>query len=386
MFTKNNDFKNNLIKILLIPLMIVFLLVATLQTTFAIDLPTNSISDFAESLESSLVQDAFYESIGYDFSVESVVNTYDVSSNNLTHYYYTDVVVKNVGSTSAYLNIILNDITKFNSSIIYINNTNYTLNKTSHSNFSIYSWLRISKNDVRSAIASFQFDLRNELISDSSGFLSFVRDYLDVDNYDAVAINETFTLRFYMRLELIGGPVYDLDVNSFQFRYINMSQTDLLTSYYDFLDINDIYNEGFDAGFASGYQQGYDTGLTDAISISDYESAFNWGVQVGYNQAVNELGSYDAGYSDGVADGLADGLAEGYNSGYSVGYSIGKTDGYNEGINDSVSQGWLLSIFNLFGTVLAIELLPNITIGFLVGLPVILGLVFFIIKVARGGD
>ncbi len=387
MFTKNNDFKNNLIKILLIPLMIVFLLVSTLQTTYAIDLPSSSVSEFVESLDNTLLQDNHYYAYDYAntvYDIEFVNYTKIMTGNTDNNYYvYTyDIELKNASNFSLTGDLFLEQITKYNSKLAYTNYTNNTYTTSPYNNM-IYSSITINDNSDNRVGRYFMNIIPSTLLANSSGFLSFYSEYNYYRNY-TIPSNSTFNIVFEFVFNFDSN--ISLSGSDFDFKYINISDNDLLQQYNDFVGIDDIYNEGFNAGYALGYQEGYDTGLTDAISISDYESAFNWGVQVGYNQAVNEHGSYDAGYSDGVSDGLSQGLLEGYNSGYDIGYSAGKSDGFNEGVSENISQSWIIGIFDLFGTVLAIELLPNITIGFLVGLPVILGVVFFVIKVARGGD
>lgn len=98
--------------------------------------------------------------------------------------------------------------------------------------------------------------------------------------------------------------------------------------------------------------------------------------------------AYWNGYYDGTVDGYQDGQDEGYQLGYDYGHSIGDSEGYNRGLNEGTSAWGILfsAMLSTFGTVLGIEIFPGLTIGMLVAVPLILGLLSFIIGVAKGGN
>lgn len=71
------------------------------------------------------------------------------------------------------------------------------------------------------------------------------------------------------------------------------------------------------------------------------------------------------------------GMNQGYDGGIEAGRALGQADG--------VSYTNLITrIFNGLGDILSIQIFPNITIGLLIGLPLLLGVFIIIIKILRG--
>ena len=121
-------------------------------------------------------------------------------------------------------------------------------------------------------------------------------------------------------------------------------------------DYDDGYNDGYNQGYQEGRQQGYQSGL-------------------------------DAGYEDGRSDGYNEGYEEGKEDGKTIGYNQGYDEGYNEGYNKGLNeqaeeQGFtvlLKSVFVAIGTFLGINLLPGISIGAIIAVPIVFGIIAFII-------
>lgn len=86
-------------------------------------------------------------------------------------------------------------------------------------------------------------------------------------------------------------------------------------------------------------------------------------------------------YSKGLTDGYESGYSEGVDAGYATGYA----EGYASGGTGVTSLSWIRSIFSSIGVLLAIELLPNVTIGMVVGIPFVLSVVGLIMRLTRGG-
>ena len=92
---------------------------------------------------------------------------------------------------------------------------------------------------------------------------------------------------------------------------------------------------------------------------------------------------YDVGYGEGLETGktLADEyeFTRGYNSGYSVGYD----KGYNKGISENLESGgfglMLKNVFTSVGSFLEIELLPGIPFGAIIAVPIVFGIIAFIL-------
>ena len=120
---------------------------------------------------------------------------------------------------------------------------------------------------------------------------------------------------------------------------------------------------------------------TGVISEEDLLREFSRGYDVGYSAGQNA--GYNVGYSDGYNDGVDVGRVYGYNEGYSVGRSEGYNIGYNDGINaqleDKDFTHLLKSVFIGIGSFLGINLLPGISIGALIAVPIVFGIISFII-------
>jgi len=144
---------------------------------------------------------------------------------------------------------------------------------------------------------------------------------------------------------------------------------------------NDGYSEGFFSGKTVGSIEATDSVLTQVyvfgistVPKSDntyYNNTESFDYVSGYGQAWG-LG-YDLGYLEGSGMPLTpeeEGIV--YNWGYNAGYQAGQEDH---------SVGSLLKqAFGGVGQLLDIELLPNLTIGGIVIVPLLLGIVFFILR------
>lgn len=98
-----------------------------------------------------------------------------------------------------------------------------------------------------------------------------------------------------------------------------------------------------------------------------------------YNEAKSH--SYNDGYNNGYEEAYNFGYDEGYNFGYEVGDAEGYRRGYNAGVNDEFDVfKYLEALFGEqgLGRLLSIELLPHVTIGAIVIIPLMFFLVSFI--------
>ena len=179
------------------------------------------------------------------------------------------------------------------------------------------------------------------------------------------------------------------------------------------------YNEGFNDGYGDGYERGLEEGEVEGY-IRGYDKGSEYGYNVGYEIGYDE-GHYDGydlgylygrdeGYNNGYTAGYYEGEIDGYNMGYDEGYSIGNTDGYeegfaigrnvgyNEGHEEGYSKGFnigmniqhnkfsdlLNGVFTAIGTFLGIRLFPGITIGAIIAIPIVFGIIAFILGRRRG--
>ncbi len=149
--------------------------------------------------------------------------------------------------------------------------------------------------------------------------------------------------------------------------------------------------------------------IVDSISHSDtfynYYSYHNYyDTYVNSYYSVNTLieeGSrfiYYGGYQDGYNDGRADygeyfppGSPDGFDGwyGFQDGYDYGYDKGYDKAFDDNNTFNFtalLAQIFVGMGSLLAINLLPGISIGAIVAVPLVFGIIYFIIGKRSGDD
>lgn len=112
-----------------------------------------------------------------------------------------------------------------------------------------------------------------------------------------------------------------------------------------------------------------------------------------WQEATREGAEYDAGYTDAIQyahnnlyDITLGGVRYLYSNSqpYSAGYSA--NPGYQQGVTDATNlySGSLIgNIFSSIGNLLTIQLLPGLSIGVICAVPVVLGLLLFIIKIIR---
>jgi len=148
------------------------------------------------------------------------------------------------------------------------------------------------------------------------------------------------------------------------------------------------YNEGYNDGLADGldidlypYSVGYDAGFDFAVAEiydhgihytdSSYATSTSFDYITGFDIAADSI--YDYGIT--AADSSYDGSL-------SYDYGIGLTDGASAQEVELMNLGYVMQGFFRVFNILSIEILPNITIGMIVGVPLMLGLLSFIIGVA----
>ena len=149
-------------------------------------------------------------------------------------------------------------------------------------------------------------------------------------------------------------------------------------------------------------------GLNDAMNFyivrNSYSTEYYHGYNVGYQEAFDE-DEYNLGYNDGYDLGYDDG----YDYGEFYGYNMGRHEfgiffesqwrkaewfgyfNYNLGYNDGLAEkdvggfgGLLTAVSSGLGSFLSVQLLPNITIGAIVAVPLVFGIIFFILGKRKG--
>ena len=95
-----------------------------------------------------------------------------------------------------------------------------------------------------------------------------------------------------------------------------------------------------------------------------------------YNWARGSASGYISGEQAGAAPYQPGG------AGYQEIFEAGRTAGINENVG---TVNWFVSAFQAVDAMLNIRIFPNITIGYLVGIPFVISVVWFIIRMFRGG-
>lgn len=152
------------------------------------------------------------------------------------------------------------------------------------------------------------------------------------------------------------------------------------TAEYDYMVIT---GQGIDGGDYRTKDIGFSSFNLNqnGIFISSYNSA---------NLLVATPFSYKSDYSQGYEDGYEAGKNEGIEEGYQQGYDDGEENGFNDGYQMGLEQGraendsygitpFVQTIFNGFSTMLNIEIFPKIKLWYIIGIPLIFGIVKFII-------
>jgi hypothetical protein len=109
-------------------------------------------------------------------------------------------------------------------------------------------------------------------------------------------------------------------------------------------------------------------------SVNGYIEGYNDGVEDGYSDGYNN------GYSDGQEDGYDTGYLDGNVAGLETGYFNGYNDGYDEGVISDVDTQWLLGFVSGAVNILGVSIIPGISLGVFVFIPLFLGFIGFIFR------
>jgi len=154
----------------------------------------------------------------------------------------------------------------------------------------------------------------------------------------------------------------------------------VLATNYDYIfNLDNNVAGSFSNGYYIGYDEGYYTGKSDGIN-EGWQPAYDSGYDYGYDKG------YDDGYDNGIKKVFNNGfIGTDFNDNQSYPYY----QGFNQGIetaSDNTFYGIISQVFSGIGTFLAIELLPNITFGAIFAVPLVFGIIFFIIGKRGGKD
>lgn len=142
---------------------------------------------------------------------------------------------------------------------------------------------------------------------------------------------------------------------------------------YIYGNFNDVIDVKDDLYYVRGDDIFFRTDVLCGVQL--YES---WDDSVGYVYHDNE---WQVGYEAGLTNGYANGRVAGFDAGRIAGYNEAKTQ-YDT--NDSGVFGLVTQSFTAISSFLNLHIAPNITLGMLLSIPIIVAIVFVVIKFVKG--
>lgn len=214
---------------------------------------------------------------------------------------------------------------------------------------SAYTSVNVSFSLILASSGKEVYQSTTQTIAPRSGSTTtdFLKWVIDEGDFPATYTYEVY-IEFYLWTTYSGTASNSFGLSSFS--YAALSPTD--------------YDLGYEAGYAAA---------TDKYK-DDYTNGYNTG--------------YNSGYSAGETKGYDDGVNEYYQPRYDEGYQIG----YNEGVSVGLAQqiesvsgldsvkSLLVSAYSIF----EIKIFGWFSLGDVVGVMVILGIFFFLLKIIRG--
>ena len=245
---------------------------------------------------------------------------------------------------------------------------------------------------------SLYFYRLNTMIYDDEGYLkeSYCPLYVsktkvDMSNFQPTSYQELFKIDFNLHapqelyINLVINEAFGDTTNT---RWFLNNIDDRKSHYHDYYNVFNVdyaYYEGSESIASQNNDNWYKFNLknifnsnvstkqeTCDINLATLETHING--NTGYGQ-ITQLNNYicfkdDSNFSQ-------------------VSYDSGFTDGYNVGKNESVDQSlWIYSftrsVFNGFAQVLNVDILPNIKLGYLIAIPLVLSVLRFILGFFKG--
>lgn len=226
--------------------------------------------------------------------------------------------------------------------------------KRLHGDFFYTMYLKVVKEDnvpilnINSRIYVYLWDPNNNFNAPFPGVATDVSIVEENDEYAICTIPVNTAEYNFMILSGQGGGGGDYQTNDIAFSSFENNQNGVFISSYNYQQ--DLLT-ATPFTYKSDYSQGYDDGYDD-------------GYDVGKNEGIEE--GYQQGYEDGKENG--------FNDGYQMGLEQGRAENDSYGIAPFVQ-----SIFNGFSTMLSVEIFPKIKLWYIIGIPLIFGIVKFII-------
>ena len=245
---------------------------------------------------------------------------------------------------------------------------------------------------------SLYFYRLNTMIYDEEGYLkeSYSPLYVsttkvDMSNFNPTSYQELFKIDFNLHaprelfINLVVDETFGSVINTSFFLNNNKDRKSHYHDYYYVFNVDYAYYEGAESIISENNNNWYKF---------DLKGIFNSNVntkQETCNISLAVLETHDNGYtSNGHITQLNNYICFKDDSNFSqVSYDSGFTAGYDVGKNEAVDQSlWIYSftrsVFNGFAQVLNVEILPNIKLGYLIAIPLVLSVLRFILGFFKG--
>ena len=246
--------------------------------------------------------------------------------------------------------------------------------------------------------ASLYFYRLNTMIYDENGYLKesysplyVSKTKVDMSNFQPTSYQELFKIEFNLHApqELFINLVIDENfgdvTNTTWFLTNNKDRKSHYHDYYYVFNVDYAYYDSGESIISENNNNWYKFDLkgifTSNVNAKEETCNINLATlnthdngNTGYGQ-ITQLNNYICFKDD--------------NNFSQVSYDSGFTDGYNVGRNESVDQSlWIYSftrsVFNGFAQVLNVDILPNIKLGYLIAIPLVLSVLRFILGFFKG--
>ena len=217
------------------------------------------------------------------------------------------------------------------------------------------------------------------------------KEKIDTSSYTNSSYHELFKIEFNVHApqELFIDFVVDETFGSVtDTRWLlnnNSGRPSYYHDYYYVFNVDYAYYEGSESIISENNDNWYKFNLKSIFNsnVANKQETFNINLitldthdngATGYGQ-ITQLNNYICFKNDSNFSQVS------YDSGYTAGYNVGK--------NESVDQSlWIYSftrsVFNGFAQVLNVEILPNIRLGYLIAIPLVLSVLRFILGFFKG--
>lgn len=213
---------------------------------------------------------------------------------------------------------------------------------------------------------------------------------IDTSSYLKSSYHQLFKIEFNLHApqELFVNFVVDEDFGSVtDTRWLLNNNSGRPSYYHDYYYVFNVDYAYYDAG--------------ESIISANNNNWYKFNLKTIFNSKVNNkqetfninlatLNTHDQDTSYGAITQLNNYICFKNDSNFSqVSYDSGYTAGYNVGKNEAVDQSlWIYSftrsVFNGFAQVLNVEILPNIRLGYLIAIPLVLSVLRFILGFFKG--